>query len=146
MAAISITAANVLASAQAVKELCTAGATITAGQVVYLDTSTGTVKLADADASSTTAKAYGIALGGAASGQPILICKEDPDFTPGGTLSLSVASDAGIYILDGTAGAFCPMGDRAAADYPVIIGVAKSTTKMFFKIVGGQSGAAALTA
>lgn len=146
MSAVSITAANVLASAQAIKEWCTAGATITAGQVVYLDTSTGTVKLADTDASGTTAKAYGIALGGASANQPILICKEDPDFTPGGTLSISVAADKGIYILDGTAGAMCPIGDIAAGDYPVIIGVAKSTTKMFFKIVGGQSGAAALTA
>ena len=146
MSAISITAANVLASAQAIKEQCIAGATITAGQVVYLDTSTGTVKLADADASATTARAYGIALGGASSGQPILICKEDPDFTPGGTLSISAAADDAVYILDGTAGAFCPIGDIAAGDYPVVIGVAKSATKMFFKIVGGGSGAAALTA
>jgi hypothetical protein len=49
MADISITAASVAASSAASKVTGVAGATITAGQVVYLDTTTNTYKLADAN-------------------------------------------------------------------------------------------------
>lgn len=138
MSDVSITAANVLAGANAKKRKGIAGATITAGQVVYEDASDGfSFKLADADASAATAAALGIALQGASDGQPLEIVTEDDDFTPGGTLSLSAAADTGIYVLSGTAGGIAPMDDLAAGDYPVILGVAKSTSKMVLKIVRG---------
>lgn len=117
------------------------------GQALYSDPNdSGKLKLADCDASATTAKVVGIALHGASSGQPIEYVIEDPDFTPGATLSLSAAGDDGIYVLDGTAGSICPSGDVAAGDYVVVLYVAKSTTKCFLKIHGGHSGAAVLTA
>lgn len=144
MSALSITAANVLAGANAIKRKGIAGATITAGQVVYEDTSdSNKFKLADCDASATTAKAVGIALHGASAGQPLEIVVEDDDFTPGATLSLSAGGDTGIYVLDGTAGSIAPMDDLASGDYPVILMVAKSTTKAILKIIRGP---AALTA
>jgi len=144
MSDVSITAANVLAGANAITRMGVAGTTITAGQVVYEDTSDSSkFKLADANASATTAKAAGIALHGAAAGQPLKIDVEDDDFTPGGTLSLSAAADDGVYVLSGTAGGIAPIGDLASGMYPVILGVAKSTTKMNLKIVRGT---AALTA
>ena len=50
MAAISITAANVLKSSTGQVSVGTAGATITAGQSVYIDTSdSNKIKLADAN-------------------------------------------------------------------------------------------------
>lgn len=144
MSDVSITAANVLAGANAKKGRGIAGATITAGQTLYEDPSDSfKLKLADSNASSTTAKCVGIALHGASSGQPIEYDIEDDDFTPGGTLSLSAAADDGVYVLSGTAGGIAPIGDLASGMYPVILGVAKSTTKMNLKIVRGT---AALTA
>jgi hypothetical protein len=140
MSDVSITAANVIAGANAKKRTGRAGATITAGQVVYEDSSDSSdFKLADANASAATANPVGIALHGASDGQPLTIVTEDDDFTPGGTLSLSAGADSGVYVLSGTAGGIAPMDDLAAAMYPVIIGVAKSTTKMNLKIVRGTA-------
>lgn len=130
MTDISVTAASVLASAQAVIRTMTAGATITAGMSIYEDASDSySAKPADADASSAASHAIGIALNGAADGQPVRVCTYDPDFTPGATLSLSGAGDDGIYVVSGTAGGICPVTDLAAADYPCVLMVAKSTTK-----------------
>jgi len=144
MADISVTAGSVVAGANAVINTGTAGATITAGQALYLDSVTGTLKLADANASTATADCVGIALHGASSGQPIRYDTEDDDFTPGATLSLSVAADSGVYVLSGTAGGIAPMDDLASGMYPVVLFVAKSTTKARLKIV--KSITTALTA
>src|SRR4051812_4215713 len=101
MSALSVTAASVLAGANAKKRSGIAGATITAGQWVYEDSSASNkFKLADADASLATAGVVGVALHGASDGQPLTIDTEDDDFTPGGTMSLSAAADTGVYVLD----------------------------------------------
>jgi hypothetical protein len=52
MAALTITAASVLAGSNASTENGTAGATITAGQVVYLDEATGKYGLADCNSAT----------------------------------------------------------------------------------------------
>lgn len=134
MADISVTAGSVVASAGAVKLQGTAGATITAGQALYLDSTTNTLKLADADSSAATANCVGIALNGGSSGQPITYTNDDPDFTPGATLSLSVATVKGVYILSATAGGIAPAVDLAAGMYPVFIMLVKSTSKAVLKI------------
>lgn len=140
MADISVTAANVLAGANAKTDSGTAGATITAGQTLYRDsTDSNKLKLADSNASAATATCVGIALHGASSGQPLKFVYEDDDFTPGGTLSLSGAGDDGVYVLSGTAGAFAPVADLAAGMYPVILMVAKSATKAKLKIINGTA-------
>lgn len=138
MADISITAANVAISASAKTDQGIGGETITAGQTLYKNDGVGQdgrIYKADANASSVTANCIGIATHGTAAGQPLTYVYEDPDFTPGGTLSLSVAADSGVYVLSGTAGGIAPMDDLAAAMYPVVLGVAKSTTKLSLKIV-----------
>jgi hypothetical protein len=141
MSDISITAASVVKGANAKTRKGVAGATITAGQTLYEDTAdSNKLKLADANASAATSNCVGISLHGAASGQPIEFVYEDDDFTPGGTLSLSAAADDGVYVLSGTAGGIAPVGDLASGWYPVVLGVAKSTTKMNLKIV--RAGAA----
>ncbi len=129
MADLSVTAANVLAGTNAKIRKGIAGATITAGQWVYEDTADGgKFKLADCDASATTAKAAGVALNGAAAGQPLLVCEEDDDFTPGGTLTVGA-----IYVLSGTAGAAAPTADLASGDWVTVLMVAKSATKAVLK-------------
>ena len=112
----------------------TAGAAITAGQVVYLD-SNGLYQLADCDASATTSAAIGIAANGAGTGQKIIVILEDDDLTVGGTLSMT----APLYVLSGTGGGIAPIADLATSDYPVVLLVAKSTTKAVFKIVRGTA-------
>jgi len=137
MAAISVTAANVLAGANAKTRKVTAGATLTAGQAVY---ESGTeVYLAQCDGTLAEATVVGITLGGAADGQPVVIVTEDDDFTPGGTLVLTAAGGAGLVGLSATAGGLEMMVSATmplSGNYPVILGVAKTTTKMKLKIVG----------
>jgi hypothetical protein len=135
MADITITAANVLMSANGKSATGIAGETITAGQTLYLNSADNRLYKADANASIATADCVGIALGGGAAGQPITYCYEDPNFTPGGTLSLAAAADSGVYVLSATAGGIAPMDDLAAGMYPCVLGVAYSTTKMSLRIV-----------
>lgn len=145
MADSTVTPGNVLASANAVKHTGIAGVTITAGQTLYKNSADNNrLYLADADASPQAADCVGVSIHGAAAGQPITYTDDDPDFTPGFTASLSAAADGGVYCLSGTPGGIAPIGDMAAGDYPVILMVAKSTTKVVLKIV--KSTAAAITA
>lgn len=133
MADVTITAANVIPSANAVYQDGTAGATITAGQVVYRDSTDGKYKLADANASPATANAVGIAAHGASNGQPLRVVIYDPDFTVGGTVA------KGVYVLSGTAGGIAPVADIVSGWYPVVVGVATSTTKMIVDLVRGTA-------
>ena len=131
MADVSITAANVVPGPNAVYRDGIAGATITAGQVCYVDASDGRVKLADANASATTSIPAGIAVNGAASGQPVRLVVEDDDFTVGGTVA------KGVYVLSANPGGIAPVSDITTGWFPVVVGVAISTSKMVVKFVRG---------
>lgn len=124
MADISITPANVVPGVDATIRQGTAGATITAGQIVYLDPTDNRYKLADADSATAAARSpAGIALHGASAGQPLQII-ESGTVTIGGTLSGGVA-----YYVSKTAGGIAPVADiTGTGTYPTIIGIAASTT------------------
>lgn len=130
MADLTLTAANVLAGSNATTNLGTAGATITAGQVVYFDDTTKTYKLADTDSATAAVRSpIGLALNGASSGQPLMV-------QTGGDITLGAVLTAGVaYYLSGTAGGICPVADVTSGDYPVILGMAKSTSVLAIKIV-----------
>lgn len=123
MADLSITGTAVVAASDATLESGTAGATITGGQRVYLDTATGRYELADADAATTIERrSRGIALHGAADGQPLRIIRS-------GDLTMNAVLTAGVtYYGSPTPGGICPRADVLAGDYVEIVGVAKSTT------------------
>lgn len=122
MADITITAANVLASSDAITENGVAGATITAGQVVALNTTTGKYVLADADGAAGIDRPRGIALNGAADGQPLKIVKS-------GDVTFNAALTAGVtYYLSPTPGGIAPRADVLTGDIVSVLGVAKSTT------------------
>ena len=124
MADISITAANVVKGSNAVVEAGTAGATITAGQVVYKDAADGKYKLADADSATAAAKApRGIALNGASNNQPLSIIRSG-DVTIGATLTPGTA----YYLSPTTAGGICPLADVASGDDVVLLGLAESAS------------------
>lgn len=133
MSAVSITAANVLKSASAVGPFTkNAGATITAGQVVYLDSGTDTLKLADANLSVAAATVAGIALHGAYSGNPCQYVAVDPAFVVGGTL---VAGQ--LYCLGATAGTIVPVTDLTTGDVRAVLGVANSTSTLNLNCFSG---------
>jgi hypothetical protein len=124
MVDLTITAANVLASGQAVKETGVAGATITAGQTVYKEAGTGLFKLSDSNDAVVEKKAvYGIALHGSLTGQPLTIVRSDPAFIPGATMTLGTA-----YYLSETPGGIQPVADLGAGEQIVLLGIATSTT------------------
>lgn len=129
MADLSITAANVVAGTGAATVTGIAGVTITAGQVVYLDSATNTLKLADNDSATAAVRSpAGIALNGAAAGQPIVV-QSSGQITIGATVAVGV-----VYCLSSTAGGICPNADIAAGDYNTIIGIGVSTTVISVKL------------
>lgn len=126
MVDISVTAANVQPVTTGTNRTkiasVTAGATITAGQAVYKNSS-GTWAPADADASAETAgqRGVGVALNGASSGQPLDVAIGG-EYDPGAT-----ATEGVIYVLSGTAGGIAPSADLAANDWVTILGVGNSS-------------------
>ena len=129
MADLVITAASVVAGSGASKPSGTAGATITAGQAVYLDSTDGKYKLADCNSATAAVRSpAGIALHGALASQPLTILSSGP-VTIGAALTAGVA-----YYLSGTAGGIRPVADNITGDYPVILGIATSTTVLNVKI------------
>lgn len=124
MADLTITATSVVKGTGAITETLIAGATITAGQVVYKDTSDNNkAKLCDADSATAAARSfYGIALNGAASGQPVVV-------QTGGTITIGATVAVGVaYYMSDVAGGIAPFADLESGDYPTIVGIGVSTT------------------
>src|SRR5690348_6301733 len=129
MADLTITAANVVAGSTATIREGTAGATVTAGQVVYLDNATSSYKLADCNSATAAARSpKGIALHAAAIGQPIAILTAG-QITIGATVAVGVP-----YFLSGTPGGIRPAADNVTGDYVTYLGIGKSTSVIDVKI------------
>lgn len=139
---LSITAAKVIPGARAKQTYGTAGVAITQGQLLYFDSSAGTYKLADANASATTAAVVGYAANAASTGQLVTVITEDDDMTVNDTALLSMT--APVYVLSGTAGGIAPSLDLTTGWYPAVVLIAKSTTKASFKIIKGPAACAML--
>ena len=127
MADLSITSASVVASGDSSQRTKLANATITAGQVVYLDSATDKVGLADSNSATAAIRAvYGIALNGGAVNQPIVV-------HIGGSITIGATMTAGVaYYLSDTPGGICPVADLGAGEYPTVLGLATSTTVLAF--------------
>jgi len=124
MADLSITAANVVKYASATTRTGTAGATIAAGDTLYLDSADSLLKLALAD---TAAKAacVGIALDGAATGQPVV-------YLAAGGINPGAAVTVGVYycVSDNAAGKIAPIADISSTFYPTGLGFATTTSRI----------------
>lgn len=130
MADITITAANVVAGTNAKISHGVAGVAVTAGQWVYLDSTTGKYGLADTDSATAGVRsAIGVALNTAAANQPLAV-QSDGQITIGGAILAGVA-----YYLSGTPGGMAPVADVIAGDYPLIVGMGVSTTVLDISIV-----------
>lgn len=131
MADLSITAASVVAGANAVLiHGMTAGETLTAGKTAYMEASTKLIKMADSNSATAEAKtpAYFI-LNGAATGQPVSLLKEG-DLTIGATLT-----PGSPYFQSETPGGIQPAADLASGEYVTQVGIAKSTTVLAVKFI-----------
>lgn len=114
----------------------TYGATVAAGQCLYLDTSDNEYKLAISDsgsATTTTANASAIAMTPGVDGGYGIIAT-------GGSIIL-VGTTAAVgeqYMVSNTAGGIAPDADIGAGDYVTQIGVATTTTtlKLNFNATG----------
>ncbi len=124
MADLSVTAGSVIPGTGAQYERATSGATITAGQLLYKDTSdSNKAKLADCDAEAS-AVLWGVAMNGASSGQKVTI-QTAGDFNPGATATIGE-----VYVVSSTAGGIAPIGDLLTGDYVTILGVATTASNI----------------
>lgn len=122
MADLVITAASVLAGSESTTENGTAGAVVTAGQVVSLDPATGKLVLTDADGVADIRRPRGVALNSASANQPLRILKA-------GDLTVNAVLTAGVsYFASPTPGGIAPRADVLTGDYVTHIGIARSTT------------------
>jgi len=129
MADVSITAANVVRGTNSKIKQGTLGATVTAGQLVYLDAADNRYKLTDGDSATAAARVVdGIALNGGASGQPVVVHYEGP-ITIGGTIVKGT-----VYAMSDVAGAIRPIADNASGDYVTTIGIALTSAILDVKI------------
>lgn len=123
MADLTITATSVVAGAGARIEHGTAGVAVTAGQTGYLESSSNTYKLADANSATVEAREPdGIFLHAAAVGQPVALLTKGPI-----TIGAPVTQGIGYY-QSPTPGGICPVADLASGAEPSLIGFATSTT------------------
>ena len=130
---IAVTAGSVLAASTATTSDVTAGATITAGQVVYLDASDSNKAKLAITTTAATANARGISLHGASSGQPLKIVVAG-NLNPGGTVVVGK-----VYIVSpNNAGGIAPITDTGAGQYVTILGIGTTATaiKLNFTISG----------
>lgn len=126
MSDISVTAANVAKGTGARVRTGIAGATITAGQYLYIDTAASNVLKKAIGTSSAAAKLAGVALNGASSGQPVTYQYEGP-YTVGGT----VAVGESYAVSAANAGGVCPEADLTTGNYVKPAGIGISTTQIY---------------
>ena len=139
MAALTITAANVVPGANARLVEGTAGEAVAIGQSTYQKASDSRWYKADSNASSEAAGSVdrGIAVStAAAAGQPLKI-------QVSGTLAFgAILTNGEIYVVGATAaGDINPEGDLTTGWYVTLLGVATSTSNLLLIPGGFASGA-----
>lgn len=127
MADMTVTAANV-ALVSGSTERVTAGATITAGQVVYKDTTDANKYKLAINTSVAAAAAGGIALNGASDDQPLVV-QTGGTIAPGGTVTVGE-----IYVVSGSAGRIAVEADNGSGEYVTVLGVGVSSSRIDLSI------------
>lgn len=133
MADLLITATSVIKGSDCDVYNGLAGATITAGQAVYLNTTTNRLQLADANASLAAANVKGIALHASGDGQPLQIAVSGTlTMTTGGAGTTLVVGTP--YFLSATAGGLAPPADLATGMYTTEVFICKTATTVVMGI------------
>jgi hypothetical protein len=129
MAAVTITAASIVpVTGFSSEHSYVAGATITRGLAVYLDTVTNTWKLADSDLSAAAAGSLGlvgISLSDVVATQPMIVFI-------GGHLGMGVCLTQGkVYCVGQVAGEIIAHAELTSTAKVTILGVATSTSNLY---------------
>lgn len=133
MTDLVITPANVLEGTQARKQRKTAGAQITQGDSVFLDTS-DQLQAAEKSIDAATAAAVGIALNSGEAGQPVT-------FQSGGEMDVgSVLVIGETYVVGAAPGGIAPIADVVSTEFSTILGIATAAGVLKLGIL--QSGVA----
>lgn len=134
MADLTITAASVVWVSGTKARAVTAGASITAGQSLYQDASTGKYLLADANATAGDINyPTAIALTTGADTLPMLIAEADAVINIGATIAKATP-----YFQSATPGGIAPLADVATGWVVVEIGIGVTTANLLlvFKRAG----------
>jgi hypothetical protein len=125
MADLTVTATSVLKTAGSVSEGI-AGGTITAGQSVYFNSATQRWLPAQCDGTTEEAGASGIgvALNGAAIGQPVDV-QVGGTYNPGATVAVGQQ-----YHVSAAAGGICPYGDLISTNKVTYLGVGTTAAEI----------------
>ena len=124
MADISITPANFDPDDGYTYRDYIAGATITAGQALYIDSSDSNKAKTALTTNAATANCVGLAMHAASANQPIRVMT-------GGVVTIGGTSAAGQpYTLSDNAGGLAAAADNGSGDYVTVIAVGLSTTKI----------------
>ena len=125
---ISVTVASVIPSSSAQIASGTAGATITQGQALYIDTGdSNKLKLADADGTSPANSFAGIALNAASAGQRVNYCTQD---LGGLAIGATLAIGDSVWLSDTPGGITKTFSELEAGDKIVHLGVMLTTTTL----------------
>jgi hypothetical protein len=129
MADVAVTAANVAPDSGTIYDQGIAGAAITAGMTLYLDSATNTYKPADSNLSAAAATVTAIAMGNAAAGQPLVIARPGSTLNPGFTVTVGA-----VYVQSATnaGGAIAPVADLVTGWRTTIIGIGITATQLKF--------------
>lgn len=132
MAAYTITATSVITQDTSTAT-GTAGESIAAGEFIYKDTDDSNRLKKAVATSEKTAKVVGIALNGAAAGQPVQYAGSGKEVTVGTVATLQKGK---ILVLSNTAGKAMPAGDLSGSTgyYVTILGYAKTATVVALQI------------
>lgn len=127
MAALAVTAAQVLPGTGCVQEDGIAGEAITAGKSVYLKAADNRIWLADSDASAAAAAGVGISLNGAAvAGAPI-------KYARGGKITLGADATMVVgkpYCVGPGAGGIIAHAELANPSYATLLGIAETAASL----------------
>lgn len=133
MTDLVITPANVLEGTQARKQTKTAGAQITQGDSVFIDSS-DQMQAAQKDVDAASAAAVGIALNSAEAGQPVT-------FQSGGDIDVGATLVVGeTYVVGAAAGGIAPIADVISTEFSTILGIATAAGVLKMGVL--QSGVA----
>jgi hypothetical protein len=130
VADLAITASSVVPGTGAVWNTGTAGATVTAGQWVYLDSSDGRLKQSDVDNTTATAAVVGIAVHDSTAGRPLTYVNSGPV-----TMTTTPAMSPGRhYYASDSGGGMAPQADLAPTWNVVRLGYALTATSFQVEI------------
>jgi len=133
---LSITAANVTPSANAITRQATAGVGIAAGKLVYKSRSDFKLYLAQGNGSTADIRdCVGVAVVSSSAGTTCTYVIEDPALVIGATVS-----NGTVYVLSATAGGIAPLADATTGWFPTVVAVGTSSSTVAFRARGIRSG------